>query len=74
MKDVELNIKAAAAAIGCHPKTIRNWIDSGKLPAEQRGPKITRIKLSDLERFKEQYKTTMRTGKIITFGKIRKIE
>ena len=57
LKDRELNIKCAAATIGCHPKTIRNWIDAGKLPAEQRGPKITRIKLSELEKFKEKYRT-----------------
>jgi excisionase family DNA binding protein len=50
-----LSIAEAAAELGVHPNTIRNWIASGDLPATKVGPRPTsprRIKPEDLDRFR----------------------
>jgi len=33
-----LTIRQAAAWIGVHPRTVRTWIDAGRLPSSKDGP------------------------------------
>lgn len=44
-----LSITEAAGFCSVHPNTIRNLIQSGKLPAVRIGARIIRVSLSDLE-------------------------
>jgi excisionase family DNA binding protein len=55
-KDRELSVKEAAAEADVHRNTIRRWIDEYGLEADRRGPKVTRIKASDLEAFKQKFR------------------
>lgn len=43
-----LSIPDSARLIGAHPNTIRNLVASGKLPAYRIGPRLVRIRRSDL--------------------------
>jgi excisionase family DNA binding protein len=47
-----LTQKEAANRAGCSPRTIRNWLEQGLLPAVRVG-KVRRISVVDLERFIE---------------------
>jgi len=52
--DELLTIGEAAAVVGVHPSTIRRRIEKGKLTAFRVGPRLIRVRRSDLERlFKE---------------------
>lgn len=53
-KDKEMNLKETAAVGGVHPNTVRRWIDYHGLKADQRGPKKTVIRLSDLRDFQRK--------------------
>lgn len=44
-----LKVNEAAGYIGMAPITIRRYIDSGRLPAYRRGPRILWIKRADLD-------------------------
>lgn len=61
MNDPSLGIKEAAAAIGVHPDTVSRWVRDGLLDAERRGPKVVKIKASEVERFKEDWRDPTKT-------------
>ena len=44
-----VGILEAADYLGLSEKTIRRLIDSGRLPAYKYGPKVLRLKISDLD-------------------------
>lgn len=39
----------------CHPNTLRNWIQSGKLSAVRFGPRMMRVRESDLQALLQPY-------------------
>jgi len=43
-----LDVRAAAAAVGRHPETVRRWVWSGRLPATRRGNRLL-VARRDLE-------------------------
>lgn len=45
-----LTVKQAAALLQVTERTIRNYIESGLLPALRMGPRLIRIRRADLER------------------------
>ena len=53
--DEKLTVNQVADEIGCHPNTVRNHIKSGQLSAVRFGPRLVRIKRSDLEVFLSEY-------------------
>ncbi len=50
-----LNVNEAAGYLRVTPGTIRRWVAAGLLPAVRVGPRIVRIKFTDLLAFLEQY-------------------
>lgn len=46
---VDLSPAEAAEYMGVHDATIRRWISKGILPAERVGPRLIRIKRTDLD-------------------------
>ncbi|KUI13393.1 hypothetical protein AU192_24745 [Mycobacterium lehmannii] len=48
-----VDIKQAADYLSMGVPTIRRYIASGKLPARRVGPKLIRIRVSDLDKFVE---------------------
>jgi excisionase family DNA binding protein len=44
-----MNLQQAAASVGVSVSTVRNWIKSGQLPAYRLGPRLLRVKPSDLK-------------------------
>jgi excisionase family DNA binding protein len=48
-------VSSLAAKYQCHPNTIRNWIQTGKLTATRFGARMIRIKESDLEALLKPY-------------------
>ncbi len=55
----EYSIAEAAQHKSVHPNTIRNWIAAGILPAVRIGPRLIRIRLSDLENLAANYDSGM---------------
>ncbi|QNE46915.1 DNA-binding protein [Glaciihabitans sp. INWT7] len=49
LTDPKLSICECAEHQGTSELTIRRWIAKGLLPAERLGPKLIRVRLSDLE-------------------------
>jgi excisionase family DNA binding protein len=45
-----LTIKQAARLVQCSERTIRRWIDDGKLPAVRVGKKFVRVSEADLQK------------------------
>lgn len=43
------SIQRAAEFVGCNPKTIRRKISDGSLPAVRLGPRMIRVRLSDVK-------------------------
>lgn len=41
----------AAEALGVHKETVRQWLRSGKLGGVKAGPRLWRIRESDLQKF-----------------------
>jgi excisionase family DNA binding protein len=49
-----LNVREAAARLGVHENTIRNWVDTGVLAAERLpGSGFRRIPLTEIERIED---------------------
>lgn len=44
------SIQRAAEYAGCNPKTLRRRIADGSLPAVRMGPRMIRVRLSDVEK------------------------
>ena len=44
----ELTIQDVASELGITPRTVRNWIRNGTLPARRIGPRLVRIRRDDL--------------------------
>lgn len=51
LADSLLTLQAAANYLDVTDRTIRNYIARGLIPAQRVGPKLLRIRLSDLEKF-----------------------
>lgn len=49
----ELSPAESAEYMGVNESTIRRWIRKGLLPAERVGPRLLRIKRSDLDALKQ---------------------
>lgn len=63
-----MTTKQAATLLGVTPRSIRNYIESGKLPAHQKNLKVKLIALDDLRRFAEAHKLILNEeliGKIL---------
>jgi excisionase family DNA binding protein len=48
-------VSSLATKYGCHPNTIRNWIHTGKLTATRFGPRMIRVRESDLQDLLKPY-------------------
>ena len=48
-------VSSLAARYGCHQNTIRNWIHTGKLTATRFGPRMIRIRETDLQLLLKPY-------------------
>ena len=48
-------VNALAKKYDCHPNTLRNWIQSGKLSAVRFGPRMMRVRESDLQALLQPY-------------------
>ena len=48
-------VNALAKKYNCHPNTLRNWIQSGKLSAVRFGPRMMRVRESDLQALLQPY-------------------
>lgn len=44
-----IGLPEAAELIGVHYRTVRRWISAGLLPATRVGPKLLKIRVTDLE-------------------------
>ena len=53
--DQKLSVTQVADEIGCHPNTVWNHIKRGQLAAVRFGPRVVRVKRSDLDRFLSAY-------------------
>lgn len=53
--DEKLSVPQVAIEVGCHPNTVWNQIKRGHLPAVRFGPRLVRIRRSDLEFFLTAY-------------------
>ena len=53
--DEKLSVVQVAAEIRCHPNTVWNHIKNGHLIAVRFGPRLVRVRRSDLERFLSSY-------------------
>lgn len=51
----KLSVVQVADEIGCHPNTVWNQIRAGQLKAVRFGPRVVRVKRSDLESFLSSY-------------------
>ncbi len=48
-------MNALAKKYNCHPNTLRNWMQSGKLPATRFGDRMIRVRESDLQALLQPY-------------------
>lgn len=48
-------VNGLATKYGCHPNTLRNWIQSGKLSATRFGDRMIRVRESDLQDLLKPY-------------------
>jgi excisionase family DNA binding protein len=48
-------VNSLAKKYNCHPNTLRNWIQSGKLSAVRFGPRMMRVRESDLQALLQPY-------------------
>lgn len=55
LSDEKLSVVQVADEIGCHPNTVWNHIRTGQLNAVRFGPRLVRVKRSDLEHFLSAY-------------------
>jgi excisionase family DNA binding protein len=55
LRDQWGTVTGLASKYGCHPNTIRNWIHSGKLSAARFGPRMIRVRESDLQALLKPY-------------------
>ena len=55
LRDQWGTVSGLATKYGCHPNTIRNWIQSGKLSATRFGPRMIRVRESDLQDLLKPY-------------------
>jgi len=65
MANKELGVKEVAAELGYHPDTISEKIKKGPpegLDAERKGPRKVVVKLSEVERYREYWKSRTREG------------
>ena len=46
-----LTLQQSATHLGVTDRTVRNYVARGLLPAQRIGPKLLRVRFSDLERF-----------------------
>ena len=53
--DQKLSVTQVADEIGCHPNTVWNHIKRGQLAAVRFGPRVVRVRRSDLDRFISSY-------------------
>ncbi len=63
MFDKDLGIKEVAAELGYHPDTISEKIRKGPpegLDAERKGPRKVTVKLSEVERYREYWRSRTR--------------
>ena len=51
-----LTIPELCQEVGLHPNTVRGYIRSGQLPAVYLGPRMIRIRRSDIEQLLTPYK------------------
>lgn len=49
----ELTVATVAADLNIHPATVRRYIADGLISARRVGPKLIRIRASDVEKFKD---------------------
>lgn len=52
--EVSVSLAEGAARKGVSVKTVRRWITEGRLPAERLGPRLIRIKVTDLDAVGEE--------------------
>lgn len=60
--DEKLSVTQVAEEIGCHPNTVWNQIRGGQLNAVRFGPRLVRIRRSELERFLSSYRLEAKQG------------
>jgi excisionase family DNA binding protein len=60
--DEKLSVIQVANEMGCHPNTVRNHIKSGQLSAVRFGPRLVRVKRSDLNLFLSEYQSGEETN------------
>jgi excisionase family DNA binding protein len=60
--DEKLSVVQVAAEIRCHPNTVWNQIKKGRLVAVRFGPRLVRVRRSDLERFLSSYHSENLSG------------
>jgi excisionase family DNA binding protein len=62
--DEFLTVAEVASILKLNQQTVRNWIDTGKLPAVRIGPRRVRIRRSDFDRLiSERYTGTPPSAK-----------
>jgi excisionase family DNA binding protein len=55
-----ISITEAAALVGVHPHTVRNWVSAGLIPSYRVGPRLIRLAANDLP-FPVQTSTSRRS-------------
>ena len=63
MDESYLTVQQIAQALSLNRQTVYNWIDDGKLPALQVGPRRVRVRQSDLDAFLEASTTARKETK-----------
>jgi excisionase family DNA binding protein len=49
-RDELIGLPEAARLLGIHYRTMRRWVAAGNLPATRVGPKLLKVRRSDLDR------------------------
>lgn len=57
-----VTLKEASEQLGVSVRTIRNWIDCGKLPVYRVGPRILRVKQRDVDKLVTRVKVYQPAG------------